>query len=101
MFSQLAEKLDRALHSKTDFFSNRRSTDPIVRQMVNNMKSFKNLQHLNVSIYPTHLIYMTESLEENQIDEFITRIRMDNYKSTEKFMKKMEFRNVKFIYYIS
>ena len=52
------------------------------------------MKHTNVAIYPSHLIFLDESLDENQVEEFMIRIKMDNLKGTEKFTNKIEFRSV-------
>jgi len=54
------------------------------------------MKHTNVAIYPSHLIFLDESLDENQVEDFMIRIKMDNLKGTEKFTNRIEFRSVKF-----
>jgi hypothetical protein len=74
------------------FFTNRRKPDPIARQLVSSLRSLDKLDHINKSIFPANLIYFDNKLDENKKEEFKLRLNMDNYKGSERHLKKLEFR---------
>ncbi len=92
--NKLAVQLDRAMHNQTDFFKNRIQPDPIARELVNSLSNYKELNYVNYNFYPSNLIYFDEKITPEQSEEFISRLKMESYKSLDRHMMKIKFRPV-------
>jgi hypothetical protein len=90
----MTDKVDRTIHHHTDFFKNRRKSDPIARQLVESLDSYKELSFLSTNFFPAHLIYLDEKLSKEQVIEFNKRLKFENYEKSEKLMITTEFKKV-------
>jgi hypothetical protein len=90
----MISKLDRAINNKTDFFQNRRAPDPLAKQLVESLDSFKQMSHFEEHAFPPNLIYYDEDLNSEQIEEFISRMNFKNLKTYDKYKQKTELRKV-------
>lgn len=95
-FSKMAEQIDRAMYSKTDFFSNRIKPDPIARALVDSLKPIKEMNYLGHNLFPTNLIFLDEKIQndESKVNEFISKLKLNNISKTDKFLLKCEFRKM-------
>jgi hypothetical protein len=90
----MAQQIDRAMNSKTDFFENRISPDPLAVQLVNSLQSFKEIRFFGDNFFPVSMIFFDEKLDENKIQTFISKMKLENLKSSDKIMQKVEFRKM-------
>lgn len=82
------------MNSKTDFFENRISPDPLAVQLVNSIKSFNEIRFFGDNFFPVSMIFFDEKLDEKEIQTFISRMKLENIKTSEKITQKIEFRKM-------
>ena len=87
-------KIDRALHSNTDFFENRMNPDPLAVQLVNSINSLRDIRYFGDNFFPTHLIFFDETISIVQIRTFTGIMKMEDLKGHDRYMQKLEFRKV-------
>jgi hypothetical protein len=76
------EKIDRTLHHKNNFFTNRRRPDPLAKQLVNSLEALKDMDRIYSSVFPPSLIFLDNKLKSEQVREFIDRIRLKRLPDT-------------------
>lgn len=91
-------KLDRALHSQTDIFGNRRTPDPLAKQIVEGLNTFGEFSYFESHVFPPNLIYFDKKMNQDHIHEFLSRMKIDHLENEERYEQKKELRKVQSCY---
>ena len=94
-FRELAKKIDRAVNNKTDFFENRRKPDIQTTMLVDSLNSFNKIEKVILNSYPLQLIYLDESITEEQKKEFLNRFHFKYIPLEERFLVSNKFNTVR------